>query len=209
MIEDYIPRLFNETLKFAFKSKGAVLFVGSKWRGKQHQEGKLKLISIYQMKKHKNNILNLLKASPAFFVQQGERPLLIDEWQEISFIWNSIKKAVDDSHSFGQFILTGSVIDKTVLKESSGEWHTGTRLIVRKMMRTMSLFESGDSNGKVSLLNLKDENLKHVFQIRNWRLCLLHLPWWLDISNESRRRCCFATSNWLLRRKKINSNIFI
>ena len=63
----------------------------------------------------------------------------------------------------GQFILTGSVTDKIISKESSGERHTGTARIVRKMMRPISLFESGDSNGKVSLLDLKDGKFEPCF----------------------------------------------
>lgn len=80
---------------------------------------------------------------------------MIDEWQEISFVWNSIKDQVDKGGLFGQFILTGSVTDNTISK-NSGEKHTGTGRIVRKMMRPMSLYESGESNGKVSLLSLKE-----------------------------------------------------
>ena len=99
--------------------------------------------------------------------------MLIDERQEISFIWNRIKKGVDDNHSFRQFILTGSVIDKTILKESSGERHIGTGRIIRKMMRPMSLFESRDSNSKLSLLDSKMENLKDFFQIRQLKIMLI------------------------------------
>lgn len=156
MAKDYIPRLFDDTLNFSLKSKGVVLVVGPKWCGKSTTSARqAKTIIDLTIEETKEQYINLAKASPAIFLEQGEKPLLIDEWQEISFIWNSIKVEVDKSGSFGQFILTGSVTDKTISKES-GERHTGTGRIVRKMMRPMSLYESGESNGKVSILDLKE-----------------------------------------------------
>ena len=156
MNKNYIPRLFDETLKFSLKSKGAVLVVGPKWCGKSTTSARqAKTIVDLTIEETKQQYIALAKASPTTLLQQGERPLMIDEWQEISFIWNSIKDQVDKSGSFGQFILTGSVTDKTI-SQDSGERHTGTGRIVRKMMRPMSLYESGDSNGKVSLLDLKE-----------------------------------------------------
>lgn len=188
MIEDYIPRLFDETLKFALRSKGAVLVVGPKWCGKSTTSGRqAKTIIDLTDEDKKEQYVKLAKASPTIFLQQGERPLLIDEWQEISFIWNSIKKAVDDSHSFGQFILTGSVTDRTVSKENSGERHTGTGRIVRKMMRPMSLFESGDSNGKVSLLDLKEGKFEPCFSnktIEDYAFYICRGGWPLAINQE-------------------------
>ncbi len=86
------------------------------------------------------------------------KPILIDEWQVISFISNSPKEAIDDSSSFSQYILTGSVTDNSKSDEMAGgenEKHTGTGRIIKRMMRTMSLYESGDSNGKVSLSDLE------------------------------------------------------
>ncbi len=156
MEKNYIPRLFDETLRFSLKSKGAVLVVGPKWCGKSTTSARqAKTIIDLTIEETKQQYIDLAKASPTIFLQQGEKPLMIDEWQEISFIWNSIKDQVDKSGSFGQFILTGSITDKTISK-NNGERHTGAGRIVRKMMRPMSLFESGDSNGKVSLLNLKE-----------------------------------------------------
>lgn len=92
---------------------------------------------------------------------------MIDEWRIISFIWNSIKIEVDKNKVFGQYILTGSVTDKTSLKETSNEEgiHTGNGRIIKKMMRTMSLFETMDSNGEVSLLDL--QNNKFITSISN------------------------------------------
>ncbi len=82
---------------------------------------------------------------------------MVDEWQHVSFIWDQVKYEVDKTGEFGQYILTGSVTDKnkTELDDESSR-HTGNGRIIRKMMRTMSLYETGDSNGAVSLLDLKN-----------------------------------------------------
>lgn len=157
MFENYIPRLFDKTLEFALKSKGAILVVGPKWCGKSTTSSRqAKTIIDLTIEETKEQYINFAKSAPTLFLQQGEKPLLIDEWQEISFIWNSIKDQVDKNKSFGQFILTGSVTDKTIANDKKGYFHTGTGRIVQKIMRPMSLFESGDSNGLVSLLNLKE-----------------------------------------------------
>ena len=162
MDEKYIPRLFDQTLDFALKSKGAVLVVGPKSCGKSRTSSRYAktIIDLTDEKTNEQQIA-LANVSPERFLNQGKRPLLIDEWQEISFIWNSIKKEVDKSSAFGQFILTGSVTDKTLINgEENKSRHTGTGRIIKKVMRPMSLFESGDSNGEVSLLALKDNKFQ-------------------------------------------------
>lgn len=101
------------------------------------------------------NLIKLATLSPTEFLKNRKKPLLIDEWQMISFIWNNIKLECDKSNSFGNFILTGSVNNKN-LKNVLSNRHTGTMRIVKKVMRTMSLFESKESNGSVSLSSLKN-----------------------------------------------------
>lgn len=85
----------------------------------------------------------------------GPKPILYDEWQIISFIWDDIKSEIDKNDEFGQYILTGSVMDKTSSSEPEDERHTGTGRIIRKRMRTISIFESKESSGKISLSKLK------------------------------------------------------
>lgn len=154
--KQYIPRLFDDVLSFALKSKGAVLVVGPKWCGKsttckKHAKTVIDLMPINTRK----NLIDFAKAAPVEFLNQGERPLLIDEWQHISFIWDQIKVEVDEANNFGQFILTGSVSDKEKYDNSvDNNKHTGNGRFTKKMMRTMSLFESGESNGNVSLKKL-------------------------------------------------------
>ncbi len=114
-------------------------------------------------KKERDQYVELAKASPKTLLNIGNKPILIDEWQVISFIWNSIKEAIDENGGFGQYILTGSVTDNTASKSLYGEEnerHTGTGRIIKKMMRPLSLFESNDSNGAVSIVDLK----KGVFE---------------------------------------------
>ena len=154
----YIPRLFDDVLDFALKSKGAVVVEGPKWCGKSTT-----------CQRHANTIVDLMpletrqqyvdyaKVAPHEFLNDGEHPLLIDEWQHIYFIWDQIKVEVDRIGRFGQYILTGSVTDKAIMDASFEESrHTGNGRIIRKFMRTMSLFESGDSDGSVSLSDLKN-----------------------------------------------------
>ena len=161
MKKDYIPRLFDQILDFSLKTKGAVLVVGPKWCGKtttcsKHAKTIIELLPINKRKQ----IIDFAKSAPEIFLNQGEKPILIDEWQIISFIWESIKIEIDKNGLFGQYILTGSVTDKNSNEELTSdenyERHTGNGRICKKIMRTMSLFESGESNGTVSLKELKD-----------------------------------------------------
>ena len=115
---EYIPRLFDQTLEFALRTKGAVLVVGPKWCGKSTTSAKhAKVVIDLTNEETKKQYIDLAKISPMTLLNSGEKPLLIDERQEISFIWNSVKHSVDKNQSFGQYILTGSVTDKTISKD--------------------------------------------------------------------------------------------
>ena len=83
------------------------------------------------------------------FILQGDAPRMIDEWQEVPSIWDAVRSEIDMRHKKGQIILTGSSTPK-----SKGILHSGTGRIVSLRMNTMSLFESGDSTGQVSLQDL-------------------------------------------------------
>ncbi len=160
MKKGYLPRLFDETLEFSLRSKGAVLVVGPKWCGKTRTCSRhaRTIIEMLPADTRKQNVL-FAKNAPSLFLSQGPKPILIDEWQIISFIWDSIKTEVDKNDEFGQFILTGSVTDRIAYdseEKEEQERHTGNGRITIKKLRTMSLFESGDSNGAVSLSKLGD-----------------------------------------------------
>lgn len=189
MTDEYIPRLFDKTLEFALKSKGAVLVVGPKWCGKSTTSARYaKTIIDLTVQETLEQYISFAKSAPSKFLQSGEKPLLIDEWQIISFIWNSIKDYVDKNKSFGQFILTGSVTDKSAVQDiEKNIRHTGTGRIVRKMMRPMSLFESGDSNGLVSLSNLKDGIFEPCFcnkTIEDYAFLICRGGWPLSLNQE-------------------------
>ena len=156
--KEYISRLFDGIVEFALKSKGALVIVGPKWCGKSTTAKRYaKTIIDLMSLESRNEYIELAKISPANFLNYGPKPILVDEWQHVSFVWDQVKYEVDKTGEFGQYILTGSVTDKsrTETDEESSR-HTGNGRIIRKMMRTMSLFETGDSNGAVSLQDLKN-----------------------------------------------------
>lgn len=159
MEKEYINRLFDDELDFYLRTVGAVQIVGPKWCGKSRTAKRhAKTIIDLMKKKQRDQYVELAKKAPDILLNSGNKPILIDEWQIISFIWNSIKEAIDENGGFGQYILTGSVTDNMASDSLAGEdneKHTGTGRIIKKMMRTMSLFESGDSSGEVSLSLLK------------------------------------------------------
>jgi len=105
-----------------------------------------------------NNFNNLTKAQTSpDLILDGTQPRLIDEWQEVPSIWDAVRFAADRKKGSGKFILTGSSTPKT-----KGILHSGAGRIATIPMQTMSLFETGDSNGAVSLLKLFNEELKAV-----------------------------------------------
>ena len=154
----YISRLFDSTVEFTMRSKGALVIVGPKWCGKSTTAQRYAKTVIDLMPiEARNDYIELAKISPANFLNYGPKPILIDEWQHVAFIWDQIKYEVDKTGEFGQYILTESVTDKDKNNsDDESSRHTGNGRIIRKMMRTMSLYETGDSNGSVSLLDLKN-----------------------------------------------------
>lgn len=90
---------------------------------------------------------------------EGETPRLIDEWQIAPNLWNAVRYEVDNRDEFGQFILTGSAVPN----EFDDSMHTGTGRISRLLMRPMSLYESKDSSGEVSIKDLfEGENISAI-----------------------------------------------
>lgn len=149
MAKDYYTRLLDNKLGFYLETFGAVLIEGPKWSGKtttasQHARSILKMQDPAYIK---NNLL-IADTAPGLLLD-GAKPRLIDEWQVAPSLWDSVRVAVDDIGESGQFILTGSA---TPLLEET--MHTGTGRIARLVMRPMSLFESLDSSGVVSLKRL-------------------------------------------------------
>ena len=132
------------------ESKGAVLIEGAKWCGKTTTASQLAKSILYMQdpEKVRQNI-ELAELKPSKLLE-GEAPRLIDEWQLAPKLWDAIRFEVDQRDAFGQFILTGS----SVPADTSKIYHSGVGRITKLLMRPMSLFESGESNGSVSLKQL-------------------------------------------------------
>ena len=107
----YIDRLFDGTIKFTLKSKGALVIVGPKWCGKSTTANRYAETVIDLMPlETRNDYIQLAKISPGNFLNYGPKPILIDEWQHVSFIWDQIKYEVDKTGEFGQYINTAMMI---------------------------------------------------------------------------------------------------
>ena len=151
-MKKYYQRVSDKVLLDHLESKGAVLIEGAKRYGKT-TSAKHIANSFIEMDRPDmtDQYQQMARINPANLLK-GEVPHLIDEWQIATSIWNAVRYEVDQRGEFGQFILTGSSVPAN-LDESM---HTGTGRIVRMRMRPMSLFESMDSNGQVSLNDLFD-----------------------------------------------------
>ncbi len=145
----YLSRLCDTELRERLQSAGAVLIEGAKWCGKT-RTGTTVARSILYMQDPDNALANMALADtkPSLLLK-GETPRLIDEWQMAPVLWDAVRFEVDQRGEFGQFILTGSAVPADNVTA-----HTGTGRISRLMMRPMSLFESLESNGSVSLRQL-------------------------------------------------------
>lgn len=150
MKNEYKPRIADRLLAVKLEGKGAVLIEGAKWCGKTRtaeQQSK----SVFYMSatgKTEQNI-QLAKMNPKYILK-GARPRLIDEWQLAPALWDSIRFESDHADEFGLFVLTGSAVPP----DMSTVFHTGTGRFGWLRMRPMSLWESGDSSGEVSLKQL-------------------------------------------------------
>lgn len=151
----YKERIADEIIEKKLNSSGAVLVVGPKWCGKtttsEQHSCSVNYISD-PMNLNKNMILAEININSLL---EGDKPKLLDEWQIIPQLWDAVRFAVDHSKGVGQFILTGSAVPMDD-EEQKKIHHTGTGRITTLRMRPMSLWESGDSNGKISLQYLFD-----------------------------------------------------
>lgn len=149
----YKPRIVDRLLERKLLGKGAVLVEGAKWCGKTTTASRVaKSVLKLGEKQVLRSSRQLAEMDPALLLR-GETPRLIDEWQTIPALWDTVRSEVDDRSEMGQFILTGSAVPVS----SDEIEHTGTGRIGRLMMRPMSLWESGESTGEVSVGALFDE----------------------------------------------------
>ncbi len=151
-MKEYYRRIFDKELSLKLKAFGAVLIEGPKWCGKtttakQHAKSYIEM----QDPEKKNEYSQTANISPSLLLI-GDKPRLIDEWQMATTLWDAVRVSVDRIGEPGQYILTGSnsVNNENIL-------HSGTGRIDRAIMYPMSLYESRESNGTVSLLSLFNE----------------------------------------------------
>lgn len=146
---NYLPRICDSLLADRLRRMGAVLIVGPKWCGKTATASQsAKSILYMQDPDHGPSYLQAADTKPSLLLA-GDTPRLIDEWQMAPVLWDAVRFAVDQRQQPGQFILTGSAVPV-----ENSTMHTGTGRISRLTMRTMSLYESTESNGSVSLADL-------------------------------------------------------
>ena len=149
-MDKYFHRIADDILEEKLRTSGAVQIKGTMWCGKT-TTAKQHAASVVLMDDPDEGERNRVIATsfPREFLAK-EPPLLIDEWQTVPSVWDSVRHEVDRRDSFGQFILTGSVSPSDDEKIR----HSGTGRIATMRMRPMSLFESGFSNGLISISSL-------------------------------------------------------
>lgn len=153
-MKEYRKRIADDILARKLEGKGAVLIEGPKWCGKTTTAEQIAASILYMddpEKKEQN--ISMSELNPKRLLK-GETPRLIDEWQLAPKLWDAIRFEVDHRRELGQFLLTGSAVPVDT-KEIT---HSGTGRFTLLTMRPMSLYESGDSTGDVSLKDLFEEN---------------------------------------------------
>lgn len=147
----YLKRIADNQLKLRLEAFGAVQIKGPKWCGKTTTaEMQAKSVIKMQDPDTRDGYLAAARTKPSLLLK-GETPKLIDEWQVAPVLWDAVRHAVDERRLKGQFILTGSTVidDEEIM-------HTGTGRISTMSMYPMSLYESQESNGNISLKELFD-----------------------------------------------------
>ncbi len=152
--KDYKPRLIDKRLDDFLTAAGAVVVEGPKWCGKtwtssQHSQSEF-LIGSPDGNFQNKRLAEFAPETVLF----GDTPRMLDEWQEVPLLWDAVRAEVDKRNVKGQFILTGSATPN-----HKGIMHSGAGRIARLRMRPMSLYESGNSSGKISLEDLCEGNL--------------------------------------------------
>ena len=148
---EYKDRIIDATLDRQLAATGAVLIEGAKWCGKTSTAEQHAQSVLYMNDPNAQNV-SLAQSSPSLALR-GETPRLIDEWLLVPALWDAVRFEVDHREGPSQFILTGSATPV----DSEQLHHSGIGRIARVLMRPMSLYESGDSNGDVSLKDLFDQ----------------------------------------------------
>ena len=145
----YLPRIVDSEIENKLTYIGAILIEGCKWCGKSTTaKVHAKSVIEFQNPDNKNNYDTIKNTKPSLFLI-GDKPRLFDEWQMYPVVWDSIRTDLDKTGKKGEYILTGSA-----RPHEGSTMHTGTGRFSRILMRPMSLYESGESDGKVSLKDI-------------------------------------------------------
>ena len=194
-MDGYIPRIIDDELEFYIDTFGAVLLRGPKWCGKTTtaMNSAVSYIKMQDTKKSREYIA--AAETDVSLILDGEQPRLIDEWQVVPSIWDAVRNEVDERKINGQYILTGSRVpgEGSVL-------HSGSGRIGVLDMYPMSLYESGDSNGKISLKDLFDgkfkDNVKSELSVKRIAECLCRGGWPANIGLDY-RKCAVRIRSYL------------
>lgn len=155
--KDYKSRIIDNKIQEYLKTCKAICIEGPKWCGKTWTSIN-NANSAFFIGDPENDFNNqkIAKMNPSL-VLQGAYPRLIDEWQEVPSLWDAVKFEVDKSKDSGKFILTGSSTPK-----NKGIIHSGIGRITTIKMNTMSLYETGDSSGQISLFDICNNKYKNI-----------------------------------------------
>ena len=194
----YLKRYMDDIITELLDMVGAVVIVGPKWCGKtttaeQHSSSVIKLQNPDNFKSYKE----LASIKPSKLLE-GEKPRLIDEWQDLPVLWDAVRTSIDDSREDGLYILTGSaVIDDSKIK------HSGTGRFTRLIMRPMSLYESGESNGKISILdlfknpNMDIDGIESDLSLENLIFASCRGGWPNSLNKKTKKGQLFVAKNYL------------
>ena len=148
-MNNYKRRILDSMLEKKLQAKGAVLIEGPKWCGKTTTAEEIAASKIMLAKPDIKDHFRSLLEIDSDAALAGETPMLIDEWQTVPKLWDAVRYTVDHRHAMGQFILTGSAVPDTDAEKERE--YSGTGRFAWLTMRPMTLFESGESNGTISL----------------------------------------------------------
>ena len=197
-MNDYKPRIVDKELQLRLEAFGATLIVGPKWCGKTTTaEQQAKSVIKMQDPDNKDYYLSTIQVKPSLLLE-GERPRLIDEWQVAPELWDAIRHSVDQEGTEGLYILTGSnTVDDSQIK------HTGIGRISRMKMYPMSLFESGESNGKISLnelfynKNYNIDGIRSTLTIEDLIFAACRGGWPSSLNKKSKEAQLFIANDYL------------
>lgn len=198
MNKNYMQRIIDSELSDRLEAMGAVLIVGPKWCGKT-TTAMQKAKSVLKMQDPDKTAAYLATAQtkPSLLLI-GANPRLIDEWQIAPVLWDAVRTAVDERGEDGLFILTGSTtVDEDQIM------HSGTGRISRMVMRPMSLYESNESNGYISLRKLFDdknldiEGIQSALTIENLIFAACRGGWPSSLSKKNEKASLYVAYSYI------------